>query len=473
MRKIKTTLLACAAAIAASAASAETLTDTLVSAYNNSNLLEQSRAVLRASDEDVAIAVSALRPILAYSASRSYFWDLDTDVLTTSSGARVRENSQSITNTLELTAQMSLFEFGRNRLSVEAAKEAVLAARQALVAQEQDVLFSAVQAYTQVRQAAAFVDLRRNNVRVLEEELRAANDRFDVGEVTRTDVAQAEAFLAAAQASLVAANGDLETAREAFNLAVGRYPGDLSPPPSFSGMPASLDTARDTAVRGHPAIRQQQFLVSAQEINVDIAQRNVMPSLSATGSVGYSDSSTSSNTNDMEPIATLGLEFGGPIYQGGQINALYRRAVATLEQNRSALLQTTLNVKERVGFAWANFQVAVASLEATERQIEASQVAFDGTREEATLGARTTLDVLNAEQDLLDARGSRIEALTVEQDAYYFLLSTMGQLTADNLGLDVVAYDENAYFDKVRTAPTVFTSEQGIKLDKVLKALGK
>ncbi|WP_172329702.1 TolC family outer membrane protein [Mangrovicoccus sp. HB161399] len=472
MRKIKTTLLACAAAIAVSAASAETLTDTLVSAYNNSNLLEQNRAVLRAADEDVAIAVAALRPIFAYSASRSYFWDLDTDVLQTVAGP-VREDSQTITNTLELTAQMSLYEFGRNRLAVGAAKEAVLAARQALVAQEQDVLFSAVQAYTQVRQAQAFVDLRRNNVRVLEEELRAANDRFDVGEVTRTDVAQAEAYLAAAQASLVAANGDLEIARESFNLAVGRYPGDLAPPPAFSKRPESLQSARDVAVRGHPAIRQQQFLVSAQEINVDIAQRQILPTLSATSSIGYSDSASSSNTNDMEPVASLGIEFGGPIYRGGQINALYRQAVANLEQNRSGLLQTTLNVQERVGYAWANFQVAIASLDATERQIEASQVAFEGTREEATLGARTTLDVLNAEQDLLDARGSRIEALTVEQDAYYFLLSTMGLLTADSLGLDVIAYDDNAYYEKVRAAPTVFTSEQGIKLDKVLKALGK
>ncbi|MBE3639105.1 TolC family outer membrane protein [Mangrovicoccus sp. HB182678] len=472
MRKIKTTLWACAAIVAAAGASAETLTDTLVSAYNNSNLLEQSRAVLRASDEDVAIAVSALRPIFAYSASRAYSWDLDTDVIQTTTGPQ-REDDTSITNTLELTAQMSLYEFGRNRLGVEAAKEAVLAARQALLAQEQDVLFAAVQAYTQVRQAQAFVDLRRNNVRVLEEELRAANDRFDVGEVTRTDVAQAEAYLAEAQASLVAANGDLEIAREAFRLAVGRYPGDLAPPPSFSSRPSSLETARDVAVRTHPSIRQQQFLVSAQEVNVDIAQRQVLPSLRATGSAGYSDSVSSSNDGSLEPVASLGIEFGGPIYQGGQINALYRRAVTVLEQNRASLLQTTLNVQERVGYAWANFQVAIASLEATERQIEASQVAFEGTREEATLGARTTLDVLNAEQDLLDARGSRIEALTVEQDAYYFLLSTMGQLTAKDLGLDVVAYDENAYYDNVRAAPSVFTSEQGVKLDKVLRALGK
>lgn len=469
MQKIRRTLWACAAVIVAQAGWSETLTDTLISAYNNSNLLEQQRAVLRASDEDVAIAVSALRPILAYSASRSYSWDLDTEII----APGVREDSQSIINVIELTAQMSLYQFGRNRLAVEAAREAVLATRQALVAQEQDVLFAAVQAYTSVRRAQAFVDLRRNNVRVLEEELRAANDRFDVGEVTRTDVAQAEAFLAEAEANLVAAVGDLEIAREAFNLAVGRYPGDLAPPPAFSTEPASLEYARDVAVRTHPSILQQQFAVSAQEINVDIAQREILPALSATASTGYSDAPSSSLRNNMEPVASLGLEFGGPIYQGGRINALYRKSVSVLEQSRAALLQATLNVQERVGFAWANFRVAKASLEATDRQIDAAQVAFDGTREEATLGARTTLDVLNAEQTLLDARGSRIEALTVEQDAYYFLLATMGLLTADKLGLDVVAYDPEAYYNANRAAPSVFTSEQGIKLDKVLKSLGK
>ena len=194
---------------------AETLTDALVSAYNNSSLLEQSRALLRASDEDVAGAVAALRPTLEYQVSETYTY-VDDPV-----GNQLRD---SFSTSLELVSELDLFTGGRNRLSLDAAKEAVLAAREALVAQEQNVLFSAVDAYMTVFAAVETVQLRENSVRVLQEEVRAARDRFDVGEVTRTDVAQAEARLAQADADFVAAEGDLETARERYNLEVGRYP---------------------------------------------------------------------------------------------------------------------------------------------------------------------------------------------------------------------------------------------------------
>lgn len=469
MRLIKTAYLACAASLAIHTASAETLTDTLVSAYNNSNILELNRAALRTADEDVALAVAALRPIIEYSASRSYAWDLDTDP--TFAGSSTRETAQSFSDTIQMTASMALYEFGRNRLSVKAARQAVLAARQNLLAQEQDVLFAAATAYTEVRRAQSFVALRSNNVDVLREELRAANDRFDVGEVTRTDVAQAEARLASAEANLVSARGDLEIAREAFKLAVGRYPGTLAPPPAFTMVPASLAAAQSAGVTNHPALKQQQYLVAAQELNVEIATREVLPTVALSGSAGFSNQS--SQTNDLEAQSSLSLSISGPLYQGGRLNALYRRAVAVLDQNRANLLQTTRSVEERVGFGWANFEVATASLRASERQIEAAEVAFEGTREEATLGSRTTLDVLNAEQELLDARGARLDALSVQQDAYYFMLSTMGMLTAASLGLNVVAYDADAYANAVDGAPTVFTNEQGIRLNKVLKSLGK
>lgn len=471
MRQIKMIMWAGVMALSAGAGHAETLADAMVSAYNNSNLLDLNRAVLKAADEDVALAVSNLRPVLNYSATQSYFKDLNTGFNTRGTGVVARDNSTSLTNTIEMTLSMNVFEFGRNRLGIEAAKEAVLAARQSLIAEEQSVLFAAVQGYTAVRQAQEFVDLRRNNVRVLEEEQRAANDRFEVGEVTRTDVAQADARLAEAQSNLVSAQGDLETAREQFKLAVGRYPGNLEPMPAFPSVPNSLDEARNTAMVTHPSILQAQHTVSAQEVNVEIAERESLPTFAVTGDAGYSNQSA--NNNDLQAQASLGLSFGGPIYHGGRINALYRQASALLEQNRANLLQTTWNVEERVGFAWANLKSAQARLVSTDRQIEAQQIAFEGTREEATLGARTTLDVLNAEQELLDARGDRIDAQTVEQDAYYFLLSTMGLLTADRLGLNVVSYDPEAYYNSVRNAPSILTSKEGIKLDRVLKSLGK
>lgn len=448
------------------AAQAETLTDALVSAYNNSDLLEQSRAVLRAADEDVATAVSALRPTLDYSMSRNWGFS-DREV-----PGSLNDND-TVSNTLALTSQLSLYEFGRNRLAIEAAKEAVLAARQSLRAQEQQVLYSAIAAYMEVRRALEFVDLRRNNVRVLNEELRAANDRFEVGEVTRTDVAQAEARLAESQANLSTAEGDLEVAREEFKLAVGRYPGTLAAPPSLPSIASSLDEARAVAVREHPQILQAQRIVTVAEINMARAEAAVLPSLSANASVSYTDNVSGNRIGEFEPNATVGLELSGPIYRGGAINSAYRSAVAQRDQNRSQLLRTTDEIANNVGQAWTIREVDRANLSSTERQIEAARVAFEGTREEATLGARTTLDVLNAEQELLDAQGARIQAAARLEVAAYAVLAAMGRLTVDYLGVPVTTYDPSVYYNAVRNAPAVTNSERGIKLDRVLQSIGR
>ncbi|MCA8884211.1 MAG: TolC family outer membrane protein [Rhodobacteraceae bacterium] len=453
------------AGLAISPARSETLTDALVSAYNNSDLLEQSRAVLRAADEDVASAVAVLRPTLNYSASRTWTHLGGDNVLPSA-------DRDSVTNTLGLTSELVIYEGGRNKLAIEAAKEAVLAAREALLVQEQVVLFAAVQAYMEVIRATETVDLRRNNVRVLDEEVRAARDRFDVGEVTRTDVAQAESRLAQSQAELVSAQGDLETSRETYNLEVGRYPGQLAPPPALPRTAANEAEAREIALRAHPSILRAQRLVTVDEINVVRAEAAVLPSLSADASVGYTDGSSAFRGNDLEPTASVGLTLSGPIYRGGGLNSAYRRAKAQRDNSRASLLRTTSQIDEQVGRAWAVRDVARARLVATDRQIEAAQIAFDGTREEATLGARTTLDVLDAEQELLDARGAKIDASALEQLAVYGLLSSMGRLTVDGLGLPVTAYDPVVYYNAVRSAPGL-GSEQGIQLDRVLKSIGK
>ncbi|MFV0243992.1 MAG: TolC family outer membrane protein [Qingshengfaniella sp.] len=454
-----------AAGLAAMPATSETLTDALVSAYNNSSLLEQSRAVLRASDEDVASAVALLRPTLDYSASRTWGWS-DRDQPTS--------DNDTVTNTLGLTSQLSLYEFGRNRLAIEAAKEAVLAARQSLRNQEQQVLLSAVEAYMELRRAMEFVDLRQNNVRVLSEEMRAANDRFEVGEVTRTDVAQAEARLADAEANLISAQGDLDVAREAFKLAVGRYPENPAPPPALPRTAANEAAARDVAVREHPQILQAQRLVSVAEINIERAQAAVLPSLSANASVGWSDQNAGNKTLEFEPSASVGVELRGPIYRGGALNSAYRSATAQRDLNRAQLLRTTDQVANNVAQAWTIQEVDRAILVSTERQINASRVAFEGTREEATLGARTTLDVLNAEQELLDAQAARISAAARLQVAAYAVLSSMGRLTVDYLQLPVTAYDPSVYYNAVRNAPAVNdASGRGLQLDRVLKSIGK
>lgn len=428
-------------------ATAETLTDTLIAAYRNSNLLEQNRAVLRAADEDVAVALSALRPTLG----------LTGDV--TGSNQRFDEIQASVA----LTAQISLFTSGRNALGIEVAKETVLATREALVNVEQQVLLAAVSAFVNVRLTQDIVALRESNVRLISEELRAARDRFEVGETTRTDVAQAEARLAAARAQLIAAEGDLLVAREDFRLAVGRYPGNLSPLPRFPATARSLDEARAIASRTHPLIRQAQRLVTVGELNMQRARAAMRPSLGASASIGVNDQG--------DDAQSFGLQLDQTLYAGGQLSALFRQALASRDESRASLLQTTLDIGQQVGEAWANVTVAEASIRATELAVQANQTAFEGVRDEAALGARTSLDVLDAEQDLLAARTDRISAEATRYIGVYSLLSAMGLLTVDHLRLGIPTYDPAAYYNAVRNAPA--TSAQGKRLDRVLKSIGR
>lgn len=451
----RNTAMICTLAAAGLAASlparAETLTDALISAYRHSNLLEQNRALLRAADEDVAQAVGALRPVINFIATAGY--------------ADPRPITDNYTASVALTAELALYTGGANRLRIDAAKENVLAAREGLLSVEQNVLLSAVSAYMEVIRAAEFVGLRQNNVRLITQELRAARDRFEVGEITRTDVSIAQARLAAARAGLAAAQGDFNVAREAYKAAIGHYPGNLRRPTRPPMTARSVEAARAVAVRTHPLIRQRQREVAAAELNVQIARAAMKPSITGSLSAGIDQDRASSNS--------ASLRLTQPIYQGGRLSSLLRQALALVDADRAELLQSVVTVEQDVGEAWSNLAVAIASTEANARQVRAAQVAFNGVREEATLGARTTLDVLDSEQDLLDARAALIESEIQQFVAVYSVLSTMGLLTAEHLKLGIVTYDPAAYYNAVRQAPTRFVSPQGEKLDRVLKSLLK
>jgi outer membrane protein len=441
--------LALAAGLAAGLATAlparaETLTDALISAYRNSHLLEQNRALLRAADEDVAGAFAALRPVLNYAvaANRSYDAGIQSGFAATAT----------------LSASLLLYDFGRSRMAVDLAKETVLATRWALLGIEQNVLFSAVDAYMTVISTAEFVQLQQNNVRLITEELRAANDRFELGEVTRTDVSIAEAALAAARASLAAAQGDYTSARESYRAAVGHFPGTLAPAPQAPQTARTLEEAKSIGLKTHPSIKQAQRSVNADELAIAIALAAMKPSLTANARVEYDDQ------GDM--AEQLGLQLSGPIYNGGALSATYRQAVARRDADRSNLLQAANLVEQNIGLAWARVAVARAQLSSSNEQIRAATVAYQGVREEATLGARTTLDVLNAQ-------ASRISAYSDLYTANYALLQQMGLLTVEHLQLGIPTYDPEAYYNAVKDAPVRKVSPQGQRLDRVLKALGK
>ncbi len=429
-------------------ARAETLADALISAYKNSNLLEQNRAVLRATDEDVAGAVAALRPVLRWVAN-----------------ANIVDSGQAngLSASLGLQAQVMLYDFGRSQIGIDIAKESVLATRQALVGVEQSVLFGAVQSYFGVRSAVENVAINENSVRVVGEFLRATQDQFDVGEVTRTDVAQAESRLASARASLAAAEGQLAAARESYRAATGHYPGPLAMAPRAPALPRSIDEARAIAQRTHPSILQAQHQAKVSDIQVLLAEAERMPELTGSAAMTRNDGGSDSSS--------IGIQLSQTIFSGGALSSAHRKAIAGRDAARAALLQASVIITQGVGNAWADIEVARAQIAATDRRIEAATIAYEGVKEEAKLGARTTLDVLDAEQELLDARATKITAEANLQVANYSLLASMGLLTADHLSLGIPTYDPEAYYNAVKDAPV--TSVQGKSLDRVLKAIGK
>ncbi|WP_338064687.1 TolC family outer membrane protein [Tropicibacter alexandrii] len=469
---------------AALPASSETLAEALTSAYLNSGLLDQNRATLRAADEDVASAMAALRPVLSWQAgiTRSYGINgsvTDVPITTNFGGTPIRTGTNRdvllVQRGVDRNASISLileqviYAGNRNKLGIEVAKESVLATRAGLVAIEQEVLFRAVSAFMEMRRAYENVALRENNVRVIRQEVRAARDRFDVGEVTRTDVALAEARLAAATSSLAAAQGNLVLAQEEYAVAIGHAPGALVSPRALPNLPGSVDAAKAEAVRRHPEMHRVQHQVTAAELNVQIAEGAKLPTVSLRGTANYNGDI---GARDFSRGTTLSLNAGGPIYSGGALNAAVRKAKAQRDATRSSLHVVRDGVVQSVGNAYVQLRFARASRTSFEAQVRAATVAFRGVREEAKLGARTTLDVLDAEQELLDARASLISSQVDEAIAAYAVLASMGLLTAESLQLDVPSFDPEAYYNMVKSAPSS-VSRQGRELDRVLKALGK
>ncbi len=441
-------VLAMVAAVAMPA-TGETLSDALVSAYKNSKVLDQNEALLRAADEDVAGAVSQLRPVISFVAKAQY-----NDPLVSFAG--------NLQRTYSLVAQWTLLDFGRRQLRVEIAKETVLATREALRALESRVLLQAVDAYVNVQLQSEIVALRQSNVRLIGEELKASKDRFEVGEVTRTDVALAEARLASAQSGLVSAQGDLSTARERYKAVTGTYPSKLQTLPKLPATAKSLDAAREQALSAHPNILQAQREVTVADLGVQLARAAHYPTVNAEAGLSRNPA------NDAESTA-LSLTVNQTLYAGGGIASDERAALANKEASQAALAQAGITVAENVGNAWSAVNVAAASITAGSQQVTAAQAAFNGVKEEADLGARTTLDVLDAEQALLDARAQRLTAEAQRYVGVYNLLSTMGLLSVEHLNLGVPVYDPATYYNSVKKAPI---SVQGKALARIMGKIG-
>lgn len=437
----------------APAATSETLTDALIWAYQSSPALETNRAALRAVDEGVVQAYAGKRPQVTVSGSAT-------------ASHNSSNTARDITDTYSaaLNASLVLYDGGATEAAVASARANVAAARANLEAVEQSVLLQAIAAYVDVRRDARFLALAENNVRVITQQVEAAEDRFEVGEVTRTDVSQATARLASARSNLAANRGGLERSNQAYLVAVGRSPGALAPPPALPKLPATLDRAQAISMREHPSVVAAQAAVKAAEHDVERAKAALAPTVSLSGSLShnintqiYGEGSTS---------ASITLRGEKSLFDGGRNDSLVRQAFAVLDRRKAELMDAARGVKQETALAWSNLEVARASIRAARQQIRAAKIAFDGVTEEAKLGARTTLDVLDAEQEVLNAQSDLAASERDEYVAAYNLVSAMGLLSVDYLGLGVARYDPNVYYQSV-AGQVPQASRQGTALDRI------
>jgi len=417
-------------------ASALTLAEAFEAAYETNPSLISARANVRATDENVTQARAGLRPTVTGTVATDLRHD-DTDFNT--------DTTDSFNQSLDVS--QTLYDGGRTQNSVRGRQADSAAARARLTQLEQDTLLDVVTAYMNVRRDEEFVVLGRNNVRVLSEQLRAAQDRFEVGEVTRTDVSQARARLAAAEANLSTFRGNLAISRHAFRMVVGLEADNLEPPPPAPAMPASLDEAVAIAMQNHPLLAAARFDEASAVRDVKTAIGGLLPTVTLDGSLNHFGRGAFGVGSNDSTSAVLGVTARIPIYQAG---AQYSRVRQTQELASQARANITVEARSRREFtenAWSDLLVAQANIRSNRQQVAANELAFEGVREEAIVGSRTTLDVLDAEQELLNSRTNLVASVRDEYVAAFALLSATGSLTVNGLDLPVEKYDPEIYYD--------------------------
>ena len=419
-------------------ASADTIESALAKAYMNNPDFNAQRAALRATDEGVQRARAGLLPSVSASSS-----------LGRQSSTYNSSNEVLSPRTLGVSVTQSLYNGARVTNQIDQSEKSVLAAREQLRSVEQKVLFGASSGYMAVVRDTAVLKVRQANINVLKEQLRQTEDRFNVGEVTRTDVAQVSAQLAAAEAERSAAQASLASSVASYQQIIGSMPDALADAvPLVNMVPTSLDQALLIGQADHPDIRAARFSVDIAAAGVKIAQGELLPSLSLKGSLTHANDYKSADDeyNDASIVASLTI----PLYEGGEVHARVRQLKETLGQRRLEADSALRAVIAEISSAWSQYITSQARIKAAETQIEAATVALNGTREEAKVGQRTTLDVLIADQTLLGAQVNLVTAQTDRVVASYRVLSSVGKLSANALGLKVKGYDAKVHYDKVK-----------------------
>ena len=430
----------------ASPAVAETLESALSRAYQANPALNAARANLRATDEDVNRFQSGYRPNAALSA------DIGLQQFQGKIGGIGTTGPINLTTRpggAGLTINQNVFDGFQTDNRVRAAESTVLGTREGLRQTEMNTLFNAAQAYMNVLSDTATLELQRNNVEVLEEQLRQTRDRFNVGEVTRTDVAQAEARLAGARSQVGAAEAALRASIGIFRQVVGVEPRQLAPGrPLDRYVPASLDQAILIGLKEHPQILASLHAVDVAELQVKVNEGALYPQAQITGAVQqrYDQQFPGDNGVTASIVGRVNI----PLYQGGAEYAAIRQAKENAGRARLVADQDRDTIRASIVRTWGNLEASKAQVIASQAQVQANEVALNGVREEARVGQRTTLDVLNAQQELLSARVALIRAQRDRVVNSYDVVQAVGRLTVRFTSLPVTPYSAREHLDQVR-----------------------
>jgi len=445
-----TAALLSGAALAAPAA-ATTLQEAFVQTYSSSPALNAARAQQRAVDEGVPLAKAQSR----VQASSTVGLSQSTNGIT-----HIDNGARSLTAQLNLS--YPLFQGGRVKNAINAAESRVMAGRADLRTSEGNIFVQVVSAYMDVIRDSSIVDLNKKNVDVLNTNLKASRDRFQVGDLTRTDVAQSEARLSLARSQLVTAQGNLTASRENYRRVIGSWPENLDPPPPLPKLPGDPNQAVNVALQNSPAIQAAAAATKAAGFDVRAARGQRLPTVSLIGGPNYNNYLGTANRvlglpegtrglDQTQSSNTAGISLTLPLYQGGLAGARVRQAQASQNVAVEQGIDTERQVIATTRAAFAAYQAAAAAITANQQAVSANQLALEGVRAENRVGTRTVLDVLNAEQEFLN---SQVDLVSAQHDQYvagFALLNAMGMAEARDLGLDGGAlYDPTANYNHVR-----------------------
>ncbi len=430
---------------------ADTIEAALVRAYQNNPQLNAQRASVRSTDENVPQALSGYRPKVALTASLGYQY---TDVLSTQGGTpnnlvRTDIAGANPPRAAGLTVTQTLYNGNQTANRTRAAESQVSGAREGLRVLEQSVLLSAATTYMDYLRDSAIVEVQRSNTRVLEQTLKQTQDRFNVGEVTRTDVAQSQAQLAAGKTQQLTAESNLTTTRSNFRRIIGNEPSALAPgSPVDRFLPGTLPAAVDLSLMENPNVTAAMFGIDVNFLQVKINEGALLPTVTVQAAVqqAYEQTMTTYRSFGASAIAQLSV----PIYQGGAEYSLIRQSKENLSQQRLNLELTRDQTRANTVTAWGQLVAGKAQVASAQSQVTASEIALNGVREEAKAGQRTTLDVLNAQQALVNARVALVTAQHDRVVASYAVLNSIGRLSPQVLKLPTTTYDPSVHYQQVR-----------------------